>query len=239
MCFCSQKFKTCISILYMKKKIVVVGAGGKMGSIVCKTLSKNFEVICFQKGSSWQNLSADLIIDFGSAESSVLSAIWASENQVPLIVGSTGQSIEQVEKIKQVASCVPVLMCSNFSIGIVIIKECIKKILQVSPSDICIFEKHHKKKKDMPSGTAISLYEFISPKTSVPVQVLAERGGEEIGTHTLDFYLSNELVEIKHMAFSREVFANGVLLATEFMLDAKDSKEYVFDDIVKEKFGLK
>jgi dihydrodipicolinate reductase len=54
------------------------------------------------------------------------------------------------EKIKQVQTIVPVLICSNFSIGVVALKECINKILKFSVSDICIFEKHHKKKKDMP-----------------------------------------------------------------------------------------
>ena len=222
----------------MAKKIVVVGASGKMGSTVCKKFKNDYEIVCVNKGDFWGNFEADLIVHFGTAESSVLSAEWAAKNKVPLIVGSTGQTAEQLEKIKQVQTVVPILICSNFSIGVVALKECINKILKFSVSDICIFEKHHKKKKDKPSGTALSLAEFISSKTDVSVQMLAERGGEEIGTHTLDFYLNNELIQIKHMAFSREVFASGAKLAAEFMLEAKEAKQYYFEDVVKQKFGL-
>ena len=216
----------------MAKKILVVGANGKMGSMVCEVLKNYCEIIKFAKGDKMDKFGADLVIDFGSAESSVLSAEYCLKNRVSLIVGSTGQSESELQKIRQVAKVAPFMICSNFSIGVAILKKCIKKILQVDVSDICIFEKHHRAKKDAPSGTAVSLEKFIKALSKNDVQVLSERGGEEIGTHRVDFYLGSELISISHQAFSRKVFADGVERAALFMLEQKAPKEFFFDDMV-------
>ncbi|MBR7172230.1 MAG: hypothetical protein IKD36_00320 [Clostridia bacterium] len=216
----------------MKKKILIVGANGKMGSEICEKLKNDYEIIKVTKEQKWTEFGADLVIDFGSAESSVLSAKYCFEKHIPLIVGSTGQSESQLEKIWQVASVAPLMVCSNFSVGIARVKKCLAEILKEEISDICIFEKHHKEKKDSPSGTAILLEKFISSKTKVPVQILSQRGGEEIGTHKIDFYLNGEAVSITHQAFSRAVFAEGVKKAVVFMLQQKMPKEYFFDDII-------
>lgn len=216
----------------MKKKIVLVGAKGKMGFAVSELLKNEYEIVAAKKGDVWDDFKADLVIDFGSAESSVLSAEYAFKNKIPLVVGSTGQTEKQLEKIRRVIGVCPLMICSNFSAGIVKMKKCISEILKVKPTEICVFEKHHKRKKDAPSGTAISLAKFISSKTNVPVQMLAERGGEEVGTHKVDFYFGSELVSISHLAFSRNVFAEGAAKAVRFMINQKVPKEYFFDDII-------
>lgn len=215
-----------------KKRVLVVGAKGKMGLKVSEILKSDYEIVGVKRGDIWHDFKADLVIDFGSAESSVLSAEYAFKNKVPLIVGSTGQSDSDIKKIRRVSEVAPLMICSNFSVGVVLLKKCIDVLMKEKISDICIFEKHHRAKKDIPSGTAISIEKFISSKTNVPVQMLAERGGEEIGTHKVDFYFKSELISVSHTAFSRKVFAEGAAKAVDFLICQKEPKEYFFDDII-------
>ena len=222
----------------MKKKVFVVGANGKMGTAVCEILEGDYEIVEGLKGENWANFSADLIIDFGSAESSLLSAKWASKNGVPLIVGSTGQTEKELFEIRKICKDIPFMICRNFSIGVALMKSCISQILKLKIDDVCVFEKHHRAKKDTPSGTAISLAKFISERYDLPVQMLSERGGEEIGTHKIDFYFGSELVEIKHSAFSRKAFAWGVKQSVDFMFKNDSVSEICFEDVLKKKFNI-
>ena len=222
----------------MKKKVFVVGAKGKMGSAVCKVLKNDYEIVEAQKGCDWVDFQADLIVDFGSAESSLLSAKWASEKKVPLIIGSTGQTENELLEIRNMCKNIPFMICRNFSIGVALVKSCISQILNLKIDDVCIFEKHHKNKKDSPSGTALAFKQFVFERFDGNIQMLAERGGEEIGTHAIDFYFGSELIEIKHSAFSRKAFADGVKLSVDYLFEKRESGEIVFDEILKKKFNL-
>lgn len=220
----------------MKKKILIVGSKGKMGLTVCEVLKNDYEIVKAKRNENWVDFKADLVIDFGSAESSLLSAGWASKNGVPLIIGSTGQTTKELKEIRRVCSHIPFLICSNFSIGVVLLKNCINQILKTDIDDICIFEKHHKNKKDAPSGTAIELQKYINEKFTEKVQLISERGGEEIGTHKIDFYFGSELIELSHYAFSRKVFAKGVKIVVDFLFTNKVSGEIDFNEIVMKNF---
>jgi 4-hydroxy-tetrahydrodipicolinate reductase len=222
----------------MKKKVLIVGSKGKMGSAVCEVLKNDYDIICVKERENWVKFSADLIIDFGSAESSVLSAEMSFKMGVPLIIGSTGQSSEQLEKIDKLCAGVPFMVCANFSVGVVLLKSAIDNILKVKIDEIAIFEKHHREKKDTPSGTAKELQKYILKSQAKEVQMLSLRGGKEIGSHSVSFYFGEELVEVSHAAFSRKAFADGVAIAVSFMLNVSNPKKYYFDEIIKEKFGL-
>lgn len=222
----------------MTKKILIVGATGKIGSAVCEKLKSYYEIIEAKRGDNLADFEADLLIDFGSAESSVALAEVASRKNIPLIIGSTGQSNKQLLKIDELCKNIPYMVCANFSIGMVVFKSMIEQILKIHVDDISIFEKHHKNKKDSPSGTAISIKNFIEKMTNNKVQMLSQRGGEEIGTHTVDFYFGGELIEIQHKAFSRNVFADGVKFAVAYLLENLDVKKVEFDEIVKKNFNI-
>ena len=223
----------------MKKKILIVGANGKMGSAVCEVLKNDYEIVKLNKGDLWGNFSADLIIDFGSAESSVLSAELASKIGVPLIIGSTGQSKEQLEKIDRLCAHLPYLVCANFSVGIVLLKNIIDSVLKVKIDQIAIFEKHHAAKKDAPSGTAKELQRHILKKQKNSIQMLSLRGGKEIGSHKVSFYFGDELIELTHTAFSRKAFSDGVALAVSFLFENNRPEKFEFENIVKDKFCIK
>ncbi len=223
----------------MKKKILVVGVKGKMGSAVCEVLKNDYEIIEAKRNENWADFKVDFIIDFGSAESSVLSALAASKMRVPLIIGSTGQSKEQLKQIDRLCVGLPYMVCSNFSVGVVLLKCAIDNILKVKIDDIAIFEKHHRAKKDAPSGTALSLEKFIEERQNTKIQMLSLRGGKEIGSHKISFYFGSELLELSHTAFSREVFAYGVKIAVDFMFQNIDNKRVEFENIIKDKFCIK
>lgn len=222
----------------IKKKVAVVGAKGKMGSEICKILKDEFEVIKIDIKDDINNFEVDLVVDFASAESSVESAKYCKNKKVPLIVGATGHTEDELFEIEKLKNDIPVMICSNFSIGIMILKHLIDVIMKFEIEDICIFEKHHKQKKDKPSGTAKELFNMISKYTKKEIQIFAERGGDEIGTHNIDFYFGGELISVKHQAFSRKIFAIGVLHSVRFMLNKTQNRMYFFEEVVKEKFGL-
>ncbi|MBR2391104.1 MAG: hypothetical protein IKB06_01245 [Clostridia bacterium] len=216
----------------MKKlKIAVVGANGKMGKLLCEKLNDKFDVLKITRECKLDKQNVCLVVDFASAESSVESAVWCAKHKVPLIVGSTGQTNFQKDEILKASEKTPILIAGNFSVGILLLKKLLKTVEFELVEDIVIFEKHHKNKKDKPSGTALELENLIRSKTSRHADVLVERGGKEIGTHKIDLYFENELISIKHRAFSRECFADGVLLAVEFMFQQKERKLFSFEDV--------
>ena len=216
----------------MKKlKIAVVGANGKMGKLLCEKLNAEFDVLKITRDCGLDKQDVCLVVDFASAETSVESAVWCAKHKVPLIVGSTGQTNSQKNEILKASEKTPILIAGNFSVGILLLKKLLKTVDFELVEDIVIFEKHHKNKKDKPSGTALELESLIKSKTGCFVDVLTERGGKEIGTHKIDLYLENELISIKHQAFSRECFADGLFLAVKFMIKQKENKLFAFEDV--------
>jgi 4-hydroxy-tetrahydrodipicolinate reductase len=215
------------------KKIVVVGANGKMGSVVCSKLEENhFDVIKIDLGDDLNSAnSADMIIDFANGASSAVSAEFAEKRKIPLVVGSTGQTKEEEKKIVLASKKVAVLKASNFSLGLHKLKKCLKTLLELKPTEVVVFEKHHREKKDMPSGTAIELKQEIERYFDGNIQMLSLRGGKEIGTHTLSFYFGSETISISHQAFSREAFADGVVFAVGKMF-SKQAGMYSIDDLL-------
>lgn len=219
--------------------MAVVGAKGKMGSAVCRRLSGIYGIIEIDRQNSIDDAKGtDLVIDFASGASSVVSAKFCAENKIPLIVGSTGQSKEELSEIEKCGKTVPILICKNFSVGIFLLKKIIDVVYQFVAPEVTIFEKHHSEKRDSPSGTALDLMDCLKTYTNSSVPILSERGGKEIGTHRLDFYFGSELISVSHQAFSREVFADGVAISTEFMLSVTAPGLYPFEKILESRFNL-
>lgn len=216
-----------------KFKVAVVGANGKMGREVCKILQKDFDIIKIDiENSLILAKNADLVIDFAGADSSVESCRFCESVSIPIIIGSTGQSENQILQIQKFSEKIPVMLCSNFSVGVFLQKQISNLILNSVDADITIFEKHHAEKKDSPSGTAIELQKNINSKSDKLVPILSERGGKEIGTHRIDFYFGDELISVSHSAFSRTAFADGVLIAAKFMITKTEPRQYLFEEAI-------
>ena len=218
-----------------KNKIIVVGSKGKMGSVVVEYLKKQGYIVSeIDKDDALETQSSDLVIDFSVAANTIFVANWCKENNIPLIVGTTGHNERQQKELEEISTYIPIFKAGNFSIGIAMIKKCLNLLIDENIMEITVCEKHHRNKKDTPSGTAVELKTLIENNWNGKVEVLAERGGKEVGEHVINCYFENEVVSLKHVAYSRECFADGVLIATKFMLRNTETKMFSFDDVFLE-----
>lgn len=182
----------------------------------------------------------DVIIDFSVAETLEMILDYAVEKKLPLVIAATGHTEEQIEKIHQAANDIPVLWAGNMSLGINIMTEVVKELAaKLSAFDIEIIEKHHHFKKDAPSGTAKMLYEAVNEgrdsklqpvydrheikekRTEEEVGIHTVRAGSIVGEHTVIFAGLDEVLEVKHSAGSKKIFATGSLQAAKFIVSAK------------------
>lgn len=210
-------------------KIAIIGSKGRMGQAVCEALNKKFELIEIDKTVSIETArDAEIVVDFSSGKNSVKTAVWCEKNNKKLIIGATGQTKSELKKIVKTSGNNIVVLAGNFSIGIARIKKILKTILTADVQSVSIIEKHHKDKKDSPSGTALELKAVIESLTNKSVQVYSVRGGKEIGTHEIDVYYENEVIRISHQAFSRDAFVRGVELSVDFVKNQSEPGLYEF-----------
>lgn len=196
-------------------------------------------------------MDIDVILDFSRPDSLEEISTFAIKNNKPVIFCTTGYSIDQVAMIKALKEYIPVFFSANMSIGVNVINNVLKNLSNMlyKDFDIEIIEKHHNQKVDAPSGTALLLAntiknsieeetllvhgrEGISKRHHKEIGVHAIRGGNIIGDHEVIFAGQGEVIEIKHSAISREVFAVGALKACSFIY-GKEKGLYSMDDVVK------
>lgn len=179
----------------------------------------------------------DLVIDFShySNVSGLLDFCLAK--QLPIVVATTGLDQETKEKLATAAKQIPVFYSANMSVGINVLIKALKTITPPLEADfdIEIIEKHHNQKLDAPSGTALLLADSINESCEKPKEYLygragndlindrnqlgihAVRGGTIPGEHTVIYAGADEIIELKHTALSRDIFASGALKAAEFL----------------------
>lgn len=195
--------------------------------------------------------SVDVIIDFSSpkATDDILNYAWTAI--IPIVVATTGLSDTTLEDISKTSEKIPIFQSANMSIQVNLVKQVLKMIADAIPSaEVEITETHHNRKKDAPSGTAKIfanavkdaletskgtpydiVYGRIDKRKENEIGVCAKRGGNIVGTHTIEFFSPFETLEITHTAHSRELFADGAIKAARFLLDKKPGL-YGMDDLV-------
>ncbi len=184
------------------------------------------------------DVDVDVIIDFASpkAINSLLS--YAVKQKVPVVLCTTGLSQEQLEAVRLASQKVAVLRSANMSLGVNMLLKLIKgavKTLEPAGFDIEIIEKHHNKKIDAPSGTALALadsineamnnqYEYIYDRSQKSMQrnkkelgISSVRGGTIVGEHEIIFAGCDEVIEFKHTAYSKAIFAKGSVSAAKYL----------------------
>lgn len=184
---------------------------------------------------------ADVIIDFSRAASIDDILSYALSNQTAVVLATTAYSDTQLEAIHQAAKQIPILLSGNMSLGVNLITTIVEELANKlgSAYDIEIIEAHHNKKVDSPSGTAKMLLASAEkgrgditkevygrhadndPREVSEIGVHAVRGGTIVGEHTVLFAGPDEMIEIKHTALSRAIFATGALKAARYLTDAK------------------
>lgn len=192
--------------------------------------------------------TADVIIDFSYPGNLDGILERAHKDNCAVVIGTTGFSAEQAEKIKEASKTLRIMWSSNYSVGVAILK---KAVAMVAPAlkdsfDIEIVETHHNQKVDAPSGTAKMLLKAVDPDDSfdhvygregVPgargheIGIHALRGGTVAGEHSVFFFGQDETLEFKHTATSRRIFAAGAMRAARYVLN-QPAGLYNMDDVL-------
>ena len=237
--------------------ILLHGCSGRMGRLFTALAEEDprFSVIvgvdvnassdnAYPVYTALQNVkeAADIVVDFSTAGAIPALLSYCLEKKLPLLSGTTGLSDDIQQKFKEASSEIPLFWTSNLSLGISLLTELSKRaaaILAPAGFDIEINERHHNKKIDAPSGTALSIGQAVAEELGDPyhltldrsaerrqrdpheIGISAMRGGTIIGEHTVLFAGPDELLEIKHTALSREILVRGALNAAAFLAQQK------------------
>ncbi|MBL4774576.1 MAG: 4-hydroxy-tetrahydrodipicolinate reductase [Mariprofundus sp.] len=248
------------------KRIIVVGASGRMGRMLVRAVSESDQAILVgateRTGSEFTGrdagelagieprgvmivddihacAKADLIIDFTAPAATLLHAAFVADNNMAMVIGTTGFDAEQTQQLHETLSGSPVVMAANYSVGVNLTLNLIEKAAQILGNDYDaeIFEAHHKHKVDAPSGTALAMGQAVAAGRGVQlddVAVLSRqgitgarqsgdigfsvvRGGNIVGDHQTMFIAKEERIEINHHASDRMVFARGAVRAATWL----------------------
>ena len=233
-------------------RIIMNGCNGKMGQVISRLVEEDSEaeIVCgvdinTEAKNSYPVVGsidefdgeADVVIDFShpSCLTNILS--YCKRKNTPVILATTGYSTEQKDEFKAASEDIPVFFSANMSLGINLLISLAKqaaKLLEGS-FDIEIVERHHNKKIDAPSGTALAIADAIDETLSFPAEyvfdrhsvrrkrknteigISAVRGGTIVGDHEIIFAGNDEVIELSHHAHSKEVFAVGAIKAAKYM----------------------
>ena len=182
------------------------------------------------------DVEADVIIDFSNAKAVDALIDHCVEKQIPVVLCTTGLSEEQLDKVEKAYEKVAILKSANMSLGINTLMELLKKAATVfAPAgfDMEIVEKHHNQKLDAPSGTALALADS-KKRDPYEIGISAVRGGNIVGEHEVIFAGQDEVIEFKHTAYSKAVFAKGAVEAAKF-LHGKGAGHYDMADVIAAK----
>jgi 4-hydroxy-tetrahydrodipicolinate reductase len=186
---------------------------------------------------------AKVIIDFTAPEATVEHCKLCASQGVPIVIGTTGLSAEQINTIRSCGSSIPIVMSPNMSVGVNVLFKLVEYATKLLGPDFDaeIIEAHHRFKKDAPSGTAIKLGQVIAQARSLEWEKVANfarhgiigerkkeeigiqtvRAGDIVGEHTIIFCSLGERIEITHRAHSRDNFARGALRAARWVVNQR------------------
>lgn len=248
-------------------KVLMVGCNGYMGHVICD-LIKDMEQVEVAAGvdvtvgdprefpvftePGQVDVPVDVIIDFSAAAAVDAVLDFAVEKQIPLVECTTGLSEEQLKHLEESSKKVAVLRSANMSLGVNTLLKMVQtaaRVLGEAGFDIDIVEKHHRRKLDAPSGTALALADSINeasggkyayvfdrsqrrmPRPADEIGISAVRGGTIVGEHEIIFAGADEVIEFKHTAYSRAVFGKGAIEAAVY-LAGKPVGLYDMSDVI-------
>ena len=247
-------------------KAIMNGCGGAMGRVITDIIANDeaIEIVAgvdmntdIQAGYPvYKKLEecpqADVIIDFSVAKATDGVLRYCEATKTPLVLCTTGLSEEQLANVKKLSETSAVLRSANMSVGINLLLKVLKEVAPVLAEagfDIEIVEKHHNRKLDAPSGTAIALadsineslensYHYKYDRSSERVKrdkkeigIQAVRGGTIVGEHDVIFAGQDEVITFNHTAYSRAIFGKGAVQAAKF-LAGKGAGMYDMSDVI-------
>lgn len=234
-------------------EVMVNGCNGKMGQIVCDLIEQDNSLVlkcgfdknitgefAFPVFDKIENIKEkpDVIIDFSVPVASLNILEYASKNNVPVVIATTGFSSDEENIIKEYSKKIPIFKSANMSYDIMIMKKLVQWLAPLlKDTDIEITETHHNRKIDSPSGTAQMLADSINKalgnhlhceynrhaksekRDKNEIGMNSIRGGNIVGEHTVQFFGDFETFELKHTSYSRNVFAEGAIKAAKFLIE--------------------
>jgi 4-hydroxy-tetrahydrodipicolinate reductase len=220
--------------------VLLIGAAGRMGKTVRDLAHGDPEIeIAAQcdlgDAIDAQMKNCDVAIDFSQPDAIDEICRAALQHGKSLVIGTTGQSQQQRRIIEETTHTVPVVLASNFSVGVNVLFWLTRKTAEFLGPDFNaeIIETHHKMKKDAPSGTAKTLGEILktADKTHRETPIRSIREGEVVGEHSVFFSGPGEQLELTHRATTREIFARGALRAAKWVVE-KPPGLYSMQDVL-------
>jgi 4-hydroxy-tetrahydrodipicolinate reductase len=194
-----------------------------------------------------------VVVDFSSIESSLNLARVVAENKARAVIGTTGFNAGEVALLNESAAKAPIFWAPNMSVGINVLLQVLPELARKlgAPYDMEITEIHHHNKADSPSGTAVKLAQSLADARGLDLEekkchcrdgiigarpkdeigVMAVRGGDVVGDHTVYFFGPGERIEVTHRAHSRETFAQGALRAAKWIAGQQSGKLYGMADM--------
>lgn len=247
-------------------KVLICGIGGKMGGNIlslCKSDAEmqavcgvdihkpeNAEVPVYPSFSDVKE-KVDVVIDFSSPSVLRGELEWAKKTGVPVVLASTGYSAADLGYIDECAKQIPVFKTANFSLGVNLLVKLVKKAAQTLGDgfDVEIIERHHNRKADAPSGTALMLADganeglgggrkYLNGREGAvgargnEIGIHAVRGGTIVGEHEVMFAGEDEIITLSHSARSKRVFAAGAIKAAKWIV-GKPSGKYDMNDVLE------
>ena len=245
--------------------VLVNGCNGRMGRTIISQI-ENFDNLTLVGGFDMTkdetatfpifndfkdiDVKIDVIVDFSYTIATLNMLEYASRNYIPIVIATTGFTVEQENMIKEYSKNLPIFKTSNMSFDINLMSKIVAEVAKkLSNADIEIIETHHNQKKDSPSGTALLLADAINEtfdnkkeyvfdrhskserRSPNEIGFSSIRGGNIVGEHTVQFFSPYETFEIKHTSYSRNLFAEGALKAAEFLVNQPNGF-YNMNDLV-------
>jgi 4-hydroxy-tetrahydrodipicolinate reductase len=193
----------------------------------------------------------DVLIDFSMPEGTMTILPVCVEHRIPLVLATTGHTAEQRREIEAAAHHTALLMAPNMSLSVNVLFQLVRQaahLLNDKGFDVEIVERHHRFKKDAPSGTALHFARIVQevmgqtdlrhgregllgerPQHEIGIHAL--RTGDNVGEHTIIFSTLGESLELVHKGYSRDSYARGALTAAKF-LAGKPAGRYTMNDVL-------
>lgn len=261
-------------------RVIVVGASGRMGRMLVRAVAEadgaELAGATERPGSAWVGqdagivaglpeigvtvsddpagcAEADVIIDFTTPQATLAHAAFAAGKGMRMVIGTTGFEPAALAELQKTLAGVPVVMAANYSVGVTLALELIRKAAAVLGPDYDaeIVEAHHKHKVDAPSGTALAMGRALAdgrgvnlddaavyarqgitgPREAGTIGFSVIRAGNIVGEHSAMFVSDEERVEINHVASDRMVFARGAVRAASWLM-SQDSGWHDMRDVL-------
>mgnify|MGYP003290211316 CR=1 FL=1 len=247
MCGCNGKMGNVISELAAKDSEVSIVAGVDLFA------QQKFDYPVYESILSCTE-EADVVIDFSSTSRFEERMEYILTHRLPIVLCTTGFSENQLRQVKEASEQVAVLRSANMSLGVNVLMKLVAaaaKAFYGAGFDMEIVEKHHNQKVDAPSGTALALadamqkvldeeYAYVYDRSGKrekraknEIGISSVRGGNIVGEHEVIFAGPDEVIELKHTAYSKAIFGNGALQAAKF-LKGKPAGMYNMGDVIGE-----